>query len=111
MADITMTIREPNRTLTGANYTSGLTAATSSNVYYAQNNGRVVLLVQAGTTSNLTVETTKTEDGLAVADLTLALADTNLRIIGPFDPAIYNDNQGRLKVTVDANTNLFAIRI
>jgi hypothetical protein len=111
MADITMTVYGPGRTLaTGANYTDNKTAATSSNVYYIPNDGNVRLAAAAGTTSNMTIETPGTgPDGLAITDNVIAL-DTKVRIFGPFPPQNYNDAQGRLKVTVSANADLFAFR-
>lgn len=112
MADFTLTVYDATRLVASApNYTDNLTAATSGNNYYIPNNGRVLLIAVAGTTANLTVETPNAIDGLAITDLVNALADTKIRAFGPFPPAIYNDAQGRLKVTVSANTSLFAIRI
>ncbi len=112
MADVTLTVYQAARPLASApNYTANKTGATSSNVYFFPNNGRVVLLMAAATTANVTIETPNTQDGNAIADLTLALANTNVRVIGPFPPAVYNDSQGRVKVTVDANTDLYAVRV
>lgn len=112
MADVTMTVYGPGRTVaTAANYTDNLTAATSSNVYYIPNDGNVRIAMAAATTSNVTIETPGTgPDGLAITDNVLALADTKIRVFGPFPTQNYNDAQGRLKVTVSANTNLYAFR-
>lgn len=112
MADVTMTVYDGKRAVsTAPNYTDNKTSATSSNNYYIPNDGRVVVVAAAATTANLTVSTPNTVDGLAVTDLTLALNDTDIRVFGPFPPQIYNDSQGRLLLTVDANTNLFAVRV
>lgn len=111
MADVTMTVYGPGRTVaTAANYTANLTAATSANVYYIPNDGNVRIAAAAATTSVATVETPETgPDGLAVTDNVLTLADTNVRIFGPF-PTRYNNALGQIKITVSANTNLFAFR-
>lgn len=111
MADVTMTVYDTTRAVsTAPNYTDNETAATSGNNYYIPNNGRVLLIAEADTTSNVTIATPGSIDGNAIADLVLALADTDVRVFGPFPPAVYNDAQGRLLVTVSANTNLMAIR-
>jgi hypothetical protein len=112
MADVNVTVYSPGRTLAAsANYTNNLTAATTGNNYYIPNSGSVLLIVAAGTTSNVTIQTPGTVDGLAVTDQVIALADTDIRVLGPFPAATYNDSQGRLLVTVSANTNLFAVRV
>jgi hypothetical protein len=112
MADVNVTVYSPGRTLaTSANYTDNKTAASSGNNYYIPNNGSVVLIVAAGTTSNVTIQTPNTVDGLAITDQVIALADTGIRVLGPFPGATYNDSQGRLLVTVSAATDLLAVRI
>lgn len=112
MADVTMTVYDAARLVASApNYTDNLTAATSSNDYYIPNNGRVVLHALCGAGGNLTVQTPGTVDGLAVTDNVNALVAAKHYVFGPFPPALYNDSQGRLKVTVSANTNLFAVRV
>jgi hypothetical protein len=112
MADFTLTVYPATRAVASApNFTDNETAATSGNNYYVPNNGKVLIVANAATTANVTVQTPNTVDGLAITDLTLALADTDVRIFGPFPPAYYNDGDGRLKITVDANTNLMAVRL
>jgi hypothetical protein len=112
MADFTPTIYAATRAVsTAPNFTDNETAATSGNNYYYPNDGRVVLIVNAAASSNVTVATPNTVDGLAVTDLVLALADTDVRVVGPFPPNIYNDSQGRILVTVSADTSIMAIRV
>lgn len=112
MADVTLTVHEASRLVASApNYTANLVAATSADTYFIpSNNGRVLLLCAAATTSNLTVETPNGVDGLAVTDLVNALTSA-IRVLGPFPPSIYNDAQGRVKFSVSANTNVFAVRL
>jgi hypothetical protein len=112
MADFTLTVYETTKSgSTAPNYTDNETDATSSNNYYIPNNGRVVLIVEAATSSNVTIQTPGSIDGNAIADLVVALADADIKIVGPFAPQIYNDAAGRLLVTVSANTKLFAVRL
>lgn len=112
MADVTMTVYDARRLVASApNFTDSKTAATSSNTYYIPNDGRIVLHANCGAGGNLTVETPSTVDGLAVTDLVNALTAAKHYVFGPFPPQVYNDSQGRLKVTVSANTDLFAVRV
>lgn len=112
MADVTITPVDTGRAVSGAaNYTTGGVAATTGNNYYIANNGRVLLVVAAATTATLTVSTPNSVDGNAIADLTLALADTNVRVFGPFPPGSYNDSQQRLLVTTSANATIYAVRV
>lgn len=111
MADVTMTPADLTTAVsTAPNWTDNKTSASSGNNYYIANNGKLGVIAQAGTTSNVTVSTPVTLGGLAVADLTWALADTDIRVFGPFPPQLFNDGQGRLLITVDAATSLYAIR-
>lgn len=112
MADVNVTVYSTGRDLSAApNWTDNPTAATSGNNYYIPNNGQVLLILEAGTTSNVTIDTPGSVDGLAIADRVFALADTDVRIVGPFPPQVYNNASGQLKVTVSANTDIMAIRL
>lgn len=112
MADVNITVYPTGRDLASApNWTDNATAATSSDTYYIPNNGQVLLILEAATTSNVTIDTPGNVDGLAIADRVFALADTDVRIVGPFPPQIYNNASGQLKVTVTANTDIMAVRI
>lgn len=112
MSDINVTVYPATRAVaTAPNYTDNKTTAAAGNNYYIPNTGRLYLILAAATTANVTVETPNTVDGNAIADLVLALADTKVRVFGPFPPGYYNDSQGRLKVTVSANTSLLAVRM
>ncbi len=111
MADFTLVPADATRIETTApNFTTGKTAASTGNNYYIPNNGKLILICAAGTSATVTVETPNTSDGLAVADLTVALGNTNVRAIGPFPTGIYNDAQGRIKVTVSAACDIYAVR-
>lgn len=112
MADFTLTVYDGRRDITNApNFTANKTAASSGNNYYIPNDGRVALIAQAGTSANVTVATPNSVDGLAVTDNVLALANTNVRIFGPFPPSVYNDAQGRILVTTSAACDIMAIRV
>ena len=112
MADITMAVYDARRLVASApNFTDSKTAATSSNVYYIPNDGRVTLHAICSAGGNMTVETPNTVDGLAVTDLVNTLVASKHYVFGPFPPQVYNNALGQLKVTVAANTDLFAVRV
>lgn len=108
MADVILPVYDVSRS--GINVTDNDTAATSSNVYYFQNDGRVKLLVASTAGCTATVETTATLEGLAVADYTATVGATKQMVLGPFPMNTYNDSQGRAKLTVSANSEVIAIR-
>lgn len=76
------------------------------------NTGREILEVVTGTTTaNLALVTQKTvPDGsaaaLSVTDRTKALLASKTYLFGPFDPAIYNDANGKVQLTLDALTDI-----
>lgn len=109
--DVPITPIDAARNNNGVNITDTDTAVSSSNNYLILNNGRVVLIITNGAGANtVTVESTKTVDGLAVADLTASLSANKTYALGPFPPDVYNDAQGRIKVTVTAAADLLPLR-
>ncbi|MBP7572063.1 MAG: hypothetical protein KBA95_18560 [Acidobacteria bacterium] len=112
MADVTLTVQDSTRAIaTCPNVTDDATAATSSDTYYFANDGRVVLIVDAATTATVTIETPGSVAGNAIADTAVALPDGDTYVLGPFPTSVYNDSQGRVKVTVSANTTIMALRV
>ncbi|HEY0882253.1 MAG TPA: hypothetical protein VGD87_12010, partial [Archangium sp.] len=59
------------------------------------NYGQEVVVIKngGGSSITLTVTTPATVDGLAVADRTAVIAAGETRMVGPFPPGWYNDNQ------------------
>lgn len=110
MSDVTLTVYEADRS-SGANYTDNKTAGTSANDYYFTNNGKTVLITEAAGGATVTVETVKTVDGEAVADLSLTAGTAKVMVWGPFPPNVYNDGDGEVHVTVSANTSLFVVSL
>lgn len=70
--------------------------------YLVPNDGKVMLhFIKTGAGScNVLIETPKTVEGLAIGDRTIVVpATTGDVICGSFNPAVYNDSQGNLKLT------------
>lgn len=62
---------------------------------------------QAGASVTATFASTKTVDGLAVADRTLTVSQTEDYAEIQLDPAVYNDSEGYVQVTYDTVTAVF----
>lgn len=77
------------------------------------NDGQVFLEVQASAgTVNITIVTPGTVDGLAVADLTLAVTNPAVKFIGPFPPAVYNQGDNTVQINTDsANARFRAYKL
>lgn len=100
----TLTLNTVSRT--GADLTSAFENAAGAGDEFT-NDGRTVLYVKNGATScDVTFETAKTVDGLAVADLTVTVGANKEFCIGPFPPNIYNDSDGKVQVTYDDESNV-----
>ncbi len=79
------------------------------NTYLVRNNGRVFLHVKKSGAGacNVVVDTPGKVGGLDIAQLTVAVeATVGDRMIGPFDPALFNDSNQDLKVTFSEVTGL-----
>ena len=72
------------------------------------NDGRVFLhIINTGTTHTLTVQTPGEVAGLAVADPTATLtATTGNQMVGPFEPAIFNQSDGAVYIDFEAITGM-----
>ena len=54
----------------------------------------------------VTIETSRTVDGLAVADRDVAIPAGEERLIGPFPKQTYDDADGKVQLTYDAVTSV-----
>ena len=90
-----------------AGVSGALTAAAGGGDSFA-NDGRTYLDVNNGSGGSITVTfvTQQTIDGLAVADLAVAVGAGARSKVGPFPPSIYNDANGRVQVTYSGVTSL-----
>jgi len=75
------------------------------------NDGRTILYFKNTnvTTRTVTIATAGTIGGLAIADVTVAVAQDETRIVGPFDPRIYNDASGYVQLTYTAVATLLTV--
>jgi hypothetical protein len=71
------------------------------------NDGKVWVHVKNGAIAlNITFETTITVDGLAVADLVVAVGATTEKVIGVFPTNWYNDGSNLVQMTYDDESNV-----
>lgn len=90
---------------------SALAAVDQPNGNQFANDGMCFLYVKNGSGSsiNVTISTPGNVDGLAVADLVVAVpATTGERMIGPFPPGIYNQSDGNVYVDYSSGTSVTA---
>ena len=100
--------------LTSAGVTLTKTTPTSGDDWKVLNDGRTYVVVENGATAaNLTIATPVQVDGLDVSSRVVAVAANTTVIAGPFSPAIYNDGDGEMTLTLDsvANVKLAAFRV
>lgn len=74
------------------------------------NTGKELLLVDhtnsGGSSVTLTITTTATQDGLAVADRTVTIAAGERHLLGPFPKALYNDENGQVSLGWSSETDI-----
>jgi len=79
----------------------------TANMFTFQNDGRSVVLAKlGGSSANITVHANKQIDGLALPDRAVVLTSNRDRIIGPFDPDVYNNDDGEVELEFSAVANL-----
>lgn len=74
------------------------------------NTGKELLIVRhtngGGSAVTLTITTSQTSDGLAVADRTVPIGAGELHVLGPFPTQIYNDGNGQVALGWSAVTDI-----
>lgn len=76
------------------------------------NNGSVLLYIKngSGATITATLTTPQTVHGLAVSDLSVAVAAAGEKVAGPFGPETFNDSDGKVTVSWSATSSVtFAV--
>ena len=94
------------------------TVATDDN-YVIPNNGRIFLYVDLSADGNVTVESNRTVDGLALPHRVIAVASAEQRLLGPFPVDTHNgthtvgavSHMGTMNVTFSAAGTIAAIQI
>ena len=106
MATIRKAVEKLTRDGVAPTYTGSLS---TSDDYAVNNDGRVFLhLKKSGAGAcTVTIETVLQLAGLEVDDATASVpASTGDRVIGPFPPATFNDENGDMKITFSNVTGL-----
>ena len=105
MARGTLTVNNLSRS---GNDITTMTAADATNGHAFDNDGNVFIVVRNGGAGSITVtvQTPRTVDDLAVADLTVSIAAGKTYLIGPFPTETFNQSgSDRGKVYVDFDTD------
>ena len=76
--------------------------------HYFANNGSTFLLVANGSGApvDVTAISQLTVEGLAVADSVVEVGAGVTKLLGPFNPSIFNDENGNMTVTFEAVTSV-----
>ena len=76
-------------------------------VYRMPNNGRSYLVCKNGVGAvDVEIETHRVLDSLTVPDKTVRVSANTEALLGPFDPALYDDSEKRVSFTLSAITNV-----
>jgi len=101
----TLTPVAPDR---AANQIAGQAAAAGGDDFV--NDGKKLLLIEhtngVGSDVDLTVTTTKTVDGEAVADKTITIPAGERHLIGPFPTTVYNDGDAKVALAYEDHTDI-----
>jgi len=89
-----------------ANQFAGQAAAAGGDDFV--NDGKKVLVIENDDVDSmdLTITTTKTVDGEAVADKTITIPAGERHLIGPFPPEVYNDGDGKVALAYTDETSV-----
>ena len=72
------------------------------------NDGNIIAIIENGDASDhtATFQTARSIGGLAIADPAITVTAGEERIVGPFDPALFNDSDGYVNISYDAVTSV-----
>lgn len=103
------TVQQIDRT-TGKvpSYSAAQAPASGSNAFY--NDGRTFLHVKNGSGAPMTAtfQTSGTVNGLAIADLVVTVANGSEKMVGPFEPGLFNQADGKVYVDWSLETSVTA---
>lgn len=106
----TLTVLSP--TIAGATF-SPASAAGGGDVF--PNNGKTYLYIKNGDSGShiitITPQNTVGAPGYTVSPIAVTVLTTAQKLIGPFDPAIFNNSSGQAVVTYDGVTSVTVLPI
>lgn len=102
----TLTVNDIDRA--GVELEGALAAAAAAGDEFANDGKRTFVVVKNinASTRTVTFVTQKTVDGEAIDDKSVAVAQNEEYIVGPFPADIYNDGNGRVQMTYDSETGV-----
>lgn len=111
MAQVELTVHQARRT--GLSITDNDVTSSASDTYIFPNDGRTCIAAAnaSGGSGNVVVVTPNTVDGLAITDLTVAVADSKQTVIGPFPKDVYNNANGIVQLTTSVVMSIIAFRV
>jgi len=99
------TLTVQNISLTGI--TPSYASAAAGGDEFANTGDTYFQIKNGGSEITLTIETPAKIEGIDIAEITVTIpATTGDKVIGPFDPSIFNQSTGRVAVTYSAVTTV-----
>lgn len=99
------TLTVQNISLSGI--TPSYAAAAAGGDEFANTGDTLFQIKNGGSEITLTIETPAKIEGIDIAEITVTIpATTGDKMIGPFDPSIFNQSTGRVAVTYSAVTTV-----
>ena len=118
MADVDMVVSELTRVTGIPDIISdaNVVDASTGTPYYFPNDGMTLIAFVAGAAAGDTITFTGYEDeyGRVATSFTFIVAAGDTGLVGPFDPHLWNDSDGRVKFTLgaaDATDHFLAVRL
>lgn len=89
-------------------YTAAQAAGSGSNSFL--NDGRTFIHIKNGGASPITAtfQTPGSVNGLAISDLVITIANAAEKVVGPFEPGIFNQSDGKVYVDWSGVTTVTA---
>lgn len=109
MARLDFTVQQIDRSAGIApSYTAAQAPASGSNAFV--NDGRTFIHVKNGAGAPITATflTPGNVAGLAIADLVVTVANGTEKMIGPFEPGLFNQSDGKVHVDWSSETSVTA---
>ena len=90
-----------------AGITPSYAAAAAAGDEFANTGDTLFHIKNGGSEITLTIETPAKIEGIDIAEITVTIpATTGDKMVGPFDPSIFNQTTGRVAVTYSSETSI-----
>ena len=105
MADVIFTVSELTRVtgIVDVGADANVVAGDDGTPFYIPNDGQTLLACEGGTGATITFTSKVDEFGRDAASKTFVVGAGKFALVGPFEPALWNDGDGYVEFTLSAN--------